>query len=128
MPTVHPPLQRALSLLPLIAAASDEHDAVRKLTPDSHILATGYFFHGDYEASLNAGKNLVRMRPGVWFGYRHCCAALTELGRIDEARYYAGQLFSRFAGELTSCGSNASRCAARRPTSATRQSSVLRAG
>ena len=33
MPTVHPQLQRARSLLPLIAAASDEHDAVRKLTP-----------------------------------------------------------------------------------------------
>jgi tetratricopeptide (TPR) repeat protein len=68
----------------------------------SHILSTGYFFHGDYEASLNAGKSLVRMRPGIWFGYRHCCAALTELGRIDEARYYADELFSRFAGELTS--------------------------
>ena len=33
MPTVHPQLQRARSLLPLIAAASDDHDAVRKLTP-----------------------------------------------------------------------------------------------
>jgi adenylate cyclase len=68
----------------------------------SHFLAIGYLFRGDYEASLNAGKNLARMQPGLWFGYRHCCAALTELGRMDEARYYADQLFSRFAKELTS--------------------------
>jgi hypothetical protein len=34
MPTVHPQVQKARDLLPLIAAASDEHDEVRKLTSE----------------------------------------------------------------------------------------------
>ena len=32
MPTVNPQLQKARDLMPLIAAASDEHDEIRQLT------------------------------------------------------------------------------------------------
>jgi len=45
MPTVHPQVQKARDLLPLIAAASDEHDEVRKLTqPVVKALIDGGFF------------------------------------------------------------------------------------
>jgi adenylate cyclase len=87
-----PHLEAAMRLSPL--------DPLRWIY--SHIIATGYFFYGNYEASLNAGKSLIKMQPDIWFGYRHCCAALAELGQIDEARYYVDQLYSRFAMELTS--------------------------
>src|SRR5690349_13762267 len=45
MPTVHPQLQKARDLMPLIAAASDEHDEIRKLTrPVVKSLVEGGFF------------------------------------------------------------------------------------
>ena len=45
MPTVHPQLQKARDLMPLIAAAADDHDAVRELTkPVVKALVDGGFF------------------------------------------------------------------------------------
>ena len=45
MPTVHPQLQKARDLMPLIAAASDENDEIRKLTkPVVKALIDGGFF------------------------------------------------------------------------------------
>ena len=45
MPTVHPQLQKARDLLPLIAAASAENDDIRKLTqPVVRALIDGGFF------------------------------------------------------------------------------------
>jgi alkylation response protein AidB-like acyl-CoA dehydrogenase len=45
MPTVHPQLQKARDLMPLIAAASDEHDEIRELTkPVVKALVDGGFF------------------------------------------------------------------------------------
>ncbi len=45
MPTVHPQLQKARDLLPLIAAAADENDDIRKLTrPVVEALIDGGFF------------------------------------------------------------------------------------
>ena len=35
MPTVHPQVQKARDLMPLIAAASDENDEIRELTRPS---------------------------------------------------------------------------------------------
>jgi alkylation response protein AidB-like acyl-CoA dehydrogenase len=45
MATVHPQVQKARDLMPLIAAASDEHDEIRKLTkPVVQALVDGGFF------------------------------------------------------------------------------------
>src|SRR5689334_25032848 len=45
MPTVHPQLQKARDLVPLIAASADEHDDIRKLTaPVVNALIDGGFF------------------------------------------------------------------------------------
>jgi alkylation response protein AidB-like acyl-CoA dehydrogenase len=45
MPTVHPQLQKARDLMPLIAAAADEHDNIRELTrPVVKALVEGGFF------------------------------------------------------------------------------------
>jgi len=66
----------------------------------SHASATTLFFHGDYEASLAAGKDLVRSLPNAVFGYRHCLVALVMLGRTAEAREYADIIYTRFAREL----------------------------
>ena len=45
MPTVHPQLQKARDLMPLIAAASDENDEIRELTkPVVKALTDGGFF------------------------------------------------------------------------------------
>ena len=45
MPTVHPQVQKARDLMPLIAAASDENDAIRELTkPVVKALIEGGFF------------------------------------------------------------------------------------
>jgi len=45
MPTVHPQIQKARDLIPLIAAASDENDTIRKLTqPVVKALIDGGFF------------------------------------------------------------------------------------
>ena len=45
MPTVHPQLKKARDLLPLIAAAADENDTIRKLTrPVVEALIDGGFF------------------------------------------------------------------------------------
>src|SRR6202043_3159809 len=45
MPTVHPQVQKARALMPLIAAAADEHDAIRELTkPVVKALIDGGFF------------------------------------------------------------------------------------
>ena len=45
MPTVHPQVQKARDLMPLIAAASDENDEIRKLTkPVVKALIDGGFF------------------------------------------------------------------------------------
>ena len=45
MPTVHPQVQKARDLMPLIAAAADEHDAIRELTkPVVKALIDGGFF------------------------------------------------------------------------------------
>src|SRR4029077_19340419 len=45
MPTVHPQVQKARDLMPLIAAAADENDEIRKLTkPVVKALIDGGFF------------------------------------------------------------------------------------
>jgi len=45
MPTVHPQVQKARDLMPLIAAAADENDAIRELTkPVVKALIDGGFF------------------------------------------------------------------------------------
>ena len=45
MPTVHPQVQKARDLMPLIVAAADEHDDTRKLTmPVVKALIDGGFF------------------------------------------------------------------------------------
>jgi hypothetical protein len=45
MPTVHPQVQKARDLMPLVAAASDEHDEIRNLTkPVVKALVDGGFF------------------------------------------------------------------------------------
>ena len=45
MATVHPQVQKARDLMPLIAAAADEHDEIRKLTqPVVKALIDGGFF------------------------------------------------------------------------------------
>ena len=45
MPTVHPQLQKARDLMPLVAAAADEHDEIRQLTkPVVRALIDGGFF------------------------------------------------------------------------------------
>ena len=45
MPTVHPQVQKARDLMPLIAAAADEHDQIRELTkPVVKALVDGGFF------------------------------------------------------------------------------------
>ena len=45
MPTVHPQVQKARDLMPLIAAASDENDEIRELTkPVVKALIDGGFF------------------------------------------------------------------------------------
>jgi indole-3-acetate monooxygenase len=45
MPTVHPQVQKARDLMPLIAAASDENDVIRELTqPVVKALIDGGFF------------------------------------------------------------------------------------
>ena len=45
MPTVHPQVQKARDLMPLIAAAADENDEIRKLTkPVVKVLIDGGFF------------------------------------------------------------------------------------
>ena len=66
----------------------------------SHMSATAYFFHGDYEAGLAAGKDLVRAVPNAVFGYRHCLATLVGLGRMAEAAYYADTIYTRFPKEI----------------------------
>lgn len=67
----------------------------------SHGLATTLYFHGDHEASLAAGKDLIRALPDAMFGYRHCLVALTELGRMEEAEYHAEIIHNRFAPHMT---------------------------
>src|SRR3954471_21395478 len=45
MPTVHPQLQKARDLMAVIAAAADDHDAIRELTkPVVKALVDGGFF------------------------------------------------------------------------------------
>src|SRR5579863_8756230 len=45
MPTVHPQLQKARDLMPMIAAAADENDSIRQLTrPVVKALIDGGFF------------------------------------------------------------------------------------
>ena len=45
MPTVHPQVQKARDLMPLIAAAADENDEIRELTkPVVKALVDGGFF------------------------------------------------------------------------------------
>ena len=45
MPPVHPQVQKARDLMPLLAAASDENDAIRELTkPVVKALTDGGFF------------------------------------------------------------------------------------
>ena len=45
MPTVHPQVQKARDLMPLIVAASDENDEIRELTkPVVKVLIDGGFF------------------------------------------------------------------------------------
>src|SRR5262245_15530151 len=45
MPTVHPQVQKARDLAPLIAASADEHDRIRELTrPVIKALVEGGFF------------------------------------------------------------------------------------
>ena len=66
----------------------------------SHMMATALFFNRDYEASLAAGKDLVRALPNAMFGYRACMAALVKLDRMDEAKHYADVIYTRFPKEL----------------------------
>ncbi len=67
----------------------------------SHMSATALLLHGDYEASLAAGKDLIRTLPNAIFGYRHCMVALVKLDRMEEAKYHADVIFTRFAYEMT---------------------------
>ena len=71
MPTVHPQLQRARSLLPLIAAASDEHDAVRKTHPSRSQSPDRWWVlhHAEDEIRWRNGVETLDLRPGV----RNCC-------------------------------------------------------
>lgn len=83
-------IQLAMRLSPL--------DPIRWLW--SHMAATLYYFVHDYESSLAAGKDFIRLAPNAWASYRHCFVALTEMGRDGEAKYYADILCERFAKEL----------------------------
>jgi adenylate cyclase len=86
-----PHFEQALRLNPL--------DSLRWLWV--HARSTTLYFAGEYEASLASGKEMIHLLPNAMASYRHCMAALTELGRREEADYYADILFERFAAHVT---------------------------
>jgi len=58
------------------------------------------YFVGDYEASAAAGRELCRMQPNAFIGYRVLFVALAELDRLDEAHRYADLIFTRFNEDM----------------------------
>ncbi|MDA9477887.1 hypothetical protein XI03_26085 [Bradyrhizobium sp. CCBAU 65884] len=73
----------------------DPYLAVRLL----HI-ACGLYFCGEYEASIEAAKRLIRSYPNFPMIYRWSAAALGQLGRIAEAKEELEKAVSRAPGAL----------------------------
>lgn len=73
----------------------DPYLAVRLL----HI-ACGLYFCGEYEASLEAAKRLIRSYPNFPMIYRWSAAALGQLGRAAEAKEELEKAVSRTPGAL----------------------------
>jgi adenylate cyclase len=51
-------------------------------------LAIAHYTAGRYDQTLHYTGEVLRLRPGFQGGLRLRCAALAQLGRIDEARQY----------------------------------------
>lgn len=73
----------------------DPYLAVRLL----HI-ACGLYFCGEYEASIEAAKRLIRSYPDFPMIYRWSAAALGQLGRTTEAKEELEKAVSRAPGAL----------------------------
>jgi adenylate cyclase len=58
------------------------------------------YFVGDYAASAAAGRELCRMQPDSFIGYRVLFVALAELDRLDEAHRYADLIYDRFNDDM----------------------------
>jgi TolB-like protein len=55
-------------------------------------IAVAHYTAGRYDQALHYSGELLRMRPGFQGAQRLRCAALAQLGRIDEAREYLQQV------------------------------------
>ncbi len=58
------------------------------------------YFVGDYAASAAAGRELCRMQPDSFIGYRVLFVALAALDRLDEAHRYADLIYDRFNDDM----------------------------
>ena len=77
MPTVHPQLQKARDLMPLIAAAADEHDTIRKLTaPVVEALIDGGFFTMLKTKSVGG----MELRPSIFAQVTEAFATVASCG------------------------------------------------
>lgn len=58
------------------------------------VYAVAYFFKGDYEQAVLAGRDAVNALPKFSAGYKPLIAALGHLGRAEEAKPYIAKLLS----------------------------------
>jgi adenylate cyclase len=63
---------------------NDPHDP--KLAIRLNNLALGYYFSGEYEATVEAAKRAVRANPDFSLAYRWLAASLGKLDRTGEAK------------------------------------------
>ena len=95
MPTVHPQVQKARDLMPLIAAASDEHDEIRELTkPVVKALIDGGFFTMLKTKSVGGMElKTLDLRPSDR-GARQC-GWLHRVGGVSKQRLLDHERLSR---------------------------------
>jgi tetratricopeptide (TPR) repeat protein len=65
-----------------------------------HTSMAHYFLH-DYEACAASGRELCRILPDAFIGYRVLLTALAELDHYDEAHHCADLIYARFPDEMT---------------------------
>ena len=95
MPTVHPQVQKARDLMPLIAAASDENDEIRELTkPVVKALIDGGFFTMLKTKSVGG----MELKPSIFAqsdrGARQC-GWIDRVGGVSKQRLLDHERVSR---------------------------------